>query len=183
MLSCPRFSMEENNKIALSLQTLGTSIKQVRRRKILFAIALLFYGGLRSMEVLNLKGSDIALQSNTEGKLFYVLFIVGKGGKRREVPILKSKIESFEDVFLEVDGVLFEFGYRAFHRSTQRFLKNAGVKNLSGNHVFRHNFASNLIRKNVNMQVISQTLGHSDISITARFYSRVALDNQMKALG
>lgn len=134
------------------------------------------------MEVLNLKGSDIALQYDTEGKPFYVLSIVGKGGKRREVPILKSKIESFEDVFLEIDGELFEFGYRAFHRSVQRFLKNAGVKNLSGNHAFRHNFASNLIRKNVNMQVISQTLGHSDISITARFYSRVALDNQMKAV-
>lgn len=179
----PRFSIEENNKIALSLQNLSISIKQVRRRKILLAIALLFYGGLRSMEVLNLKGSDITLQYDTEGKPFYVLSIIGKGGKRREVPILKSKIESFEDVFLEVDGELFEFGYRAFHRSVQRFLKNAGVKNLSGNHAFRHNFASNLIRKNVNMQVISQTLGHSDISITARFYSRVALDNQMKALG
>lgn len=179
----PRFTTQENQKIALALQSLSTSIKQSRRRKILLAIAILFYGGLRSMEVLNLRGSDFILQGNNEGKLFYVVSIVGKGGKRREIPILKERLEDFEEIFLHTKEKIFEFGYRALHRSVQRFLKNAGVKNLSGNHAFRHNFACNLVRKNINMQVISQTLGHSNIAVTAKFYSRVDLENQMRALG
>lgn len=58
------------------------------------------------MDVLKLKGSGITLQNNTEGKFFYVLSIVAKGGKRREVPILKNKIEIFKDVFLEVEGAV-----------------------------------------------------------------------------
>lgn len=182
-----RFTQQENQKIISSIVSLKSSLSDKKPRtlqnlRMLFAISILYYGGLRSCEVLKLRKKDFIETSNKE-RVFYILRVVGKGEKYREVPILKSHLQGFESVFLplEEDSLVFPFSYRALRKGVEKFERGAGISNL-GNHSFRHNLATNLVGKNINMQVISDILGHSSITTTAKFYSRVRVDYKMDAL-
>lgn len=182
-----RFSQKENEKILSSINALkkiliGQKPRTLQNLRMLFAISILYYGGLRSAEVLNLRKKDFFEQEN-ENQLFFVLKIMGKGNKYREVPILHSYLSDFERLLkpLQEDERVFPFTYRALRKGVEKFEINAGISKL-GNHSFRHNLATNLVGKNVNMQVISEILGHSNILTTTRFYSRVSLGHKMKAL-
>lgn len=75
----------------------------------------------------------------------------------------------------------FPFSYRALRKGVEKFEEGVGISNL-GNHSFRHNLATNLVGKNITMQVISDILGHSSITTTAKFYPPVRVDYKVDAL-
>lgn len=77
---------------------------------------------------------------------------------------------------------IFNVTYRGLLFSMKKCLESIGVENFSGNHSFRHNLATMLVEKNVNMQVVSSILGHSSIATTEKFYSRVGLGSKIDAL-
>ena len=75
------------------------------------------------------------------------------------------------------------------HPSTiERLMRNvkrrAGLpdgENL-GPHALRHSFASNLFRNGVDIKIISELLGHSEVGITMDIYTHIISDQKEKAL-
>ena len=49
-------------------------------------------------------------------------------------------------------------------------------------HTLRHTFSTNLFKNGVDIKVISELLGHSDISITYNIYTHVIKEQKKKAV-
>ena len=64
---------------------------------------------------------------------------------------------------------------------TQKELQKHGIKGY-GLHIFRHNFARNLVGKDVNLATIKELLGHNSITTTAHFYAKSNENAKKRAL-
>lgn len=130
-------------------------------------VGLMVWGGLREGEVCALEVKDVELGERS-GK---VVVRLGKGGKRREVP-LNSEGRRAIDKWLEVrgsgSGLLFD---GLVTRTVQR--RVAEVGRLAGlvvtPHDLRHTFAKRMVNRNVPITTISKLLGHSRLEVTARY--------------
>lgn len=69
-------------------------------------------------------------------------------------------------------------------RMMRNVVERAGLpanKNM-GPHALRHSFATNLFRQHVDVKVISELLGHSDVGVTSNIYMHVMDDQRRDAL-
>lgn len=153
-------------------------------------IELLYSSGMRVSELANLKIVDTTIQK-IETKM---ITIMGKGRKERLVPLndkailaLKEYL-SVRDQFKTNDsGKIYLFCSRSKSGKLTReqigiMLKQVAIKSgVSPDkvhpHALRHSFATELCRKKVNLRIIQELLGHSDIS-TTQIYLDVA-DQEM----
>ena len=159
------------------------------------AMVELLYGcGLRVGELVGLD----AQASNTakgwldlEGAEAHVL---GKGSKRRSVPIGKKALDAVhawlvvrDQGFLsEVQNALFigRHGTRLtaqgiWQRLKQRSLK-AGLSTPVHPHMLRHSFASHLLQSSSDLRAVQELLGHANIS-TTQVYTRLDFQHLAKA--
>jgi len=159
------------------------------------AMVELLYGcGLRVGELVGLD----AQASNTakgwldlEGAEAHVL---GKGSKRRSVPIGSKALEAVQawlvvrdQGFLsEVQNALFigRHGTRLtaqgiWQRLKQRSLK-AGLSTPVHPHMLRHSFASHLLQSSSDLRAVQELLGHANIS-TTQVYTRLDFQHLAKA--
>ena len=75
-----------------------------------------------------------------------------------------------------------EFIYRrSAKQSCDRYYKRIGVEP-KGFHTYRHTFGTNLYKNGVPMKTASDLLGHSDISITAKYYIGTGEEEKRKAI-
>lgn len=181
------FSQDECKKIIHLLHYLPKHTKNIHKKKILLAITIFFYGGLRSAELLSLTPNNFSLYENKDGEEFYALRFEGKGGKKREIPIRSIHLEEYQ-AFLSKESLkrnekIFSFTYYSLYRSIKSFLKKAGVSTKYSNHSFRHNLATMFLQQGVNLQIISEFLGHSSVAVTAKYYSRVSLEDKSRVVG
>ncbi len=138
-------------------------------------VCLMLYAGLREGEICALDWEDLKL-GERGGK---VIVRLGKGGKRRELPLnrearralrLWSQFSGGERgaVFTGKGG-----GGRISARQVQRRLEAirqaAGLDETVTPHALRHTFAKRLLDRGVQLTVVSKLLGHSRIATTARY--------------
>lgn len=126
------------------------------------------------------------------------LFVRGKGGRERLVPLSQAAKQAMHAYLCELNVKmagragdqewLFPSRGRSGHLTRQRFgqeLKQLGVQagidpqRLSP-HVMRHAFASHLVAYGADLRSVQQMLGHADIS-TTQIYTHV-LDERLKQL-
>jgi integrase/recombinase XerD len=164
--------------------------------RMLTFIEILSGSGLRISEVITLKKANIQ-STEVEGKKHHYLLIRGKGDKERIVPLSQTSVEyinkylSVWDSFLtEVqklknrsfagDAWLFPSKGKAGHITRQQvanLLKSYAIKagldpaRISP-HVLRHSFATNILQKGIDLRVLQEILGHSDIS-TTQIYTHI----------
>ena len=112
---------------------------------------------------------------------------MGKGNKRRIVPI---KSEHIEDAFSlaykkkigdyissKTNGEkMSEEGIKVFFRKIQ---KQANLANKYSIHQLRHSFAENFVVKNGNIRILQEILGHADIK-TSMIYGQVKKNDLLK---
>ncbi|MBO8161275.1 MAG: tyrosine-type recombinase/integrase [Thermosipho sp. (in: Bacteria)] len=146
------------------------------------AISLLYYGGLRISELCNMRVSDISFIPP------FLRVQMGKGRKDRlvplpdkVVPLLQKYIDSFKPKLY-----LFENGNKHVHPSTvfrwvKEGVKRAGIKKDVHPHTLRHSYATHLIRKGVNIKVVQELLGHTNLSTTS-IYLHVADQEKFDAV-
>jgi len=153
--------------------------QQLRFRTML---ELMYAGGLRISEVLNLKKNDPSPDME-------FLRVKGKGSRERIVPIGKTAsffLKKYLDVIsaggknISDNGYLFA-GPRgkplsrvAFWKRLKKAARNAGISRpeIVRPHVLRHSFASHLLEGGADLRSIQELLGHASIT-TTQIYTHI----------
>lgn len=142
------------------------------------AVLMCAYGcGMRLGEIAGLRVGYVNFDEN-------LLYPYGKGNKQRRIPLpanlkpLLRKIcmnrEIAEPVFVS------DFtGSTLDKRTVQKIFENActkaGIKRQGGIHSLRHSFATHLLDAGIDVKIIQELLGHSNIK-TTMIYLHVSID-------
>ncbi len=166
------------------------AIKNEKNYFYFVAFNLMFYCGLRRGEMLALKIEDIDFKNNTisinktvNPKISKVPTPPKTNKSNRIIPVseniirlLKSLIEnnSFDDDFI----FLHHIALTTLKKKSDRNLKSIGLDEdkLIRIHDYRHSFASFCINNNVEIQILSDYMGHENISITWDIYGHLYPD-------
>lgn len=157
----------------------------------LWTILELFYAtGMRVSEVVTLPLSSF---SNTLDSALHqrIIYVYGKGGKERIVPLTFSAIEALKaylmvrETFipprlLKKNSYLFPSTGKAPHLTRQRvhqLLKEIALKvgldpHTLSPHVLRHAFATHLLHHGADLLSLQKLLGHADIT-TTQIYTHI----------
>ncbi len=175
--SLPKSLTKEEVKKLLSV------IPPTRKRDRL--IVLLLYGsGLRVSELCNLKINDV------DFKRSLIVVRGGKGGKDRIVPVPIALIKEIED-YLKMRNDNSEYLLVEERRNRKdrlspktvwyildKYGKKAGIKVTP--HMLRHSFATHMLENGIDIRVIQEILGHSNLS-TTQIYTKVTVEHLRKA--
>lgn len=71
---------------------------------------------------------------------------------------------------------------RNLQRSLDRLARKAGISKKITLHTLRHTFGSTLLRKGVNIEVVSKLMGHANIMITYNKYIHTIQEEEAKAM-
>lgn len=143
---------------------------------------LLYAAGLRVSELVGLKVGDVDRKRGVVSPL-------GKGGKRRLVPLGEPALDAL-DAYLAVrpenpgasSSVLFlsprgkAMTRQGFWKLITAYARGAGIMKPSSPHKLRHSFATHLLEGGADLRSVQALLGHADIS-TTEIYTHVADDH------
>ncbi len=158
-------------------------------------LEILYAGGLRVSEL-------VAIPLASTGRRDNCLFIKGKGGKERLVPLTGKAVRAITQwkkirtltlpsnaiLKTRADKYLFPSSSKLGHVTREHFAKNLKALALKANldekkispHVIRHAFATHLLARGADLRSVQKLLGHADIS-TTQIYTHV-LDERLKKL-
>lgn len=155
-------------------------------------VELLFSGGLRVSELVNLDRDHI----NLDRKEFMVR---GKGQKDRPVFIspqaadwigkfLDTRKDVYKPLFIHYsgtqddldDGMYTRLTVRSVQRLVKRYAKLAGITKDVTPHTLRHSFATDLLINGADIRSVQGLLGHANIA-TTQIYTHIT-DPQLKAV-
>lgn len=148
-------------------------------------IELLFSGGLRISELVNLNRDSI----NLERREFVVR---GKGSKDRPIFVSASAADAIHDylcarhdslspLFLnnshnqqavDTSGNFRRLTARSIQRMLEKYARLAGITKHVTPHTLRHSFATDLLMNGADIRSVQALLGHADIS-TTQIYTHV----------
>ncbi|MFY0608268.1 MAG: tyrosine-type recombinase/integrase [Cyclobacteriaceae bacterium] len=140
-------------------------------------IELLYSGGLRRAELLNLKVSDI----DSDRMVIYIK--AGKGGKDRQTLLSRQLLADLRTYYkiYKPKNYLFEGpGEVPYSGSSVRMIvlkaaRKAGIKARVTPHMLRHSFATHLLEQGTNLRHIQVLLGHNSAK-TTEVYTHVAVN-------
>jgi integrase/recombinase XerC len=174
------------NQVDDMLDSLNPEIKeeaaQIENWVILrdYALFSLLYGsGLRIHEALNLNMKDMQHAQNED-----LLTIKGKGGKERQVPLLKpvkKRLQKYlealppayaarkehQPVFIGVKGGRLNQGMA--QKAMRAIRTHQKLPDHATPHALRHCFATHLLSAGLNIREIQELLGHSSLSTTQNY--------------
>ncbi len=137
-------------------------------------IKLIYAGGLRVSELINLKPRDIDI----ERTIIYIR--QGKGAKDRATLFPKTIKEELLKYLLEFSpkNYLFESNRNKKYSSKtiEKILEKASKKAIGRKvrpHVLRHSFATHLLEQGIDIRKIQKLLGHKNLR-TTQIYTHVA---------
>lgn len=150
-------------------------------------LSILYSGGLRVSELVNLKVSDINFEENTGWVR------KGKGNKDR-IFTLSSSLAQEVKKYLEgrENNYIFSKDKPLTTRNIQKIIyglrKVSGISKKITPHTFRHSFATHLLESGVDIRIIQALLGHSSLN-TTQVYTHISseqlkkIQNPFDALG
>jgi integrase/recombinase XerD len=121
--------------------------------------------GLRIDELLNDKFKD-------EGDH---ITVVGKGSKRREVPLTKKARKALDEQ-VKADGRVWWQTPARFRDVLASACERAGITHISP-HDLRHTFGHRYLVKGGDIYTLSKILGHASIDVTAKHYAYLSREN------
>lgn len=173
------------------------------------AIILMLYTGLRVGEAIALKWKDWNEETNFLTIASSLVQAKNRSGKgttytlleqdttktkngRRNLYLSKNALSALEALKQqgyrgkENDYVICSKNYtplypRNLQRTLDCMLKDAGLPH-KGLHTLRHTFASLLIRKGVDIKIVSEFLGHADVTFTYNTYVHIINEQKNKAI-
>ncbi len=167
-------------------------VESPQEYRLIALIELMYSSGLRVHELVSLKLNSVNYDNHT-------LFIKGKGDKERIVPVGNVAIKAVQEYLKHRSSFINEGANSVWmfpsmisksgHITSRRFsqlLKDLAVKaglsflNITP-HVLRHSFATHMLSGGVDLRVLQELLGHSDIS-TVQIYTHIVDDAKKRAL-
>ena len=141
-------------------------------------LSLLMFGGIRTCEVAILSKDDIREVGDC-----YIISVLGKCSKYRNVPIAKYQIKDELDTYLALrDKIvpphlpknlfLNKSGKRITHHAIYRIVRSAFEQNnlhskaKNGAHTLRHSYATLIYKESNDLLLLQQLLGHSSVETT-----------------
>jgi integrase/recombinase XerC len=149
-------------------------------------LALLYGSGLRISEALTLTRE--AVPRPGEGD---VITVIGKGNKRRMVPVLQQVLQLIEDYAtlcpydLADAGPLFvgakggRLSPRIVQLTMARLRGALGLADTATPHALRHSFATHLLARGGDLRAIQELLGHASLS-TTQIYTAVDAEQLLR---
>ncbi len=152
-------------------------------------LALMYACGLRVSEIIELQFGDLDTQRG-------IVSVVGKGQKRRLVPIADVALERIRR-FLDAtpkepkkgrshDVVLFpsprggKLTRQGFWKLVKSYASAAGIRGNIHPHRLRHSFATHMLVGGADLRSVQTLLGHADIS-TTEIYTHVTREHVHRA--
>jgi integrase/recombinase XerD len=146
-------------------------------------IELLYSAGLRVSELVNLRLSDLQMETGC-------VRCIGKGNKERLVPMGRTAVTAVKAylngsrqalagknaspyLFLNRFGA--RIGRIGFWKKLSDYGRQAGLRLKLKPHMLRHSFATHLLERGADLRSVQLMLGHADIS-TTQIYTHVAKD-------
>ena len=151
-------------------------------------IEMLYFTGMRLSELINLKDSDIDIQSQQ-------IKVLGKRNKERIIPfsiVLQNSIESYlkvrkKDIIqLEQNSYFFvtQKGKKIYeklvYRTVNSYLGKVSTLRKKSPHVLRHTFATHMLNNGADLNAIKEILGHASLAAT-QVYTHNTID-QLKSI-
>ncbi|TBW28360.1 tyrosine-type recombinase/integrase [Gramella sp. KN1008] len=137
-----------------------------------FVVELFYSTGIRRIELIEIKLSDLDLASG-------VLKVLGKRNKERYIPLITSvkntavKYLEFRKEKIPLDcSYLFltskgEKLYESFvYRIINNYFSEVSGKLKKSPHILRHSFATHLLNQGANLNAVKELLGHSSLAAT-----------------
>lgn len=167
--------------MVLSRQEIQKILNQITNFKHKLILSIMYAGGLRVSEIIDLKVKDVDFESKT------LMIRAGKGKKDRITVLSENLIPQLKSIVNAniPENYLFPSnrGGKLTSRSVQKIfytaLKKSGVKKIASCHSLRHSFATHLLENGVNVRYIQELLGHSNLR-TTQIYTKVAKHNLAK---
>ena len=172
------FSKEEINSL-LDSDSFKNDFRGVLQKTI---ITFFYFTGVRRIELINIKESDINMGSST-------IRIMGKRSKERIIPMLPKLKKSIVDYLnlrsqefnKEILEYLFvsrsgsQLSEKYVYRTVNEYFKLVSPKVKKAPHVLRHSFATHLINEGADINSVKELLGHSSLSAT-QVYSHTSME-------
>lgn len=139
-------------------------LRSVRNAKHQALLCVVYGGGLRISEALNLKIEDIS----SKERLIYIN--QAKGMKDRRIPLSKNMLSKLRACFCAYRPLTYVFegvypGKPLTYSSAAKVFKNAlkrsGVNRKGTLHTLRHSYATHLLERGVGLRYIQNILGHN----------------------
>jgi len=169
---------EKRLPVVLSVEEVSKVFCCVRTVKSRTILQTMYATGLRLMEALNLKPSDIDSARMT------IRVRQGKGRQDRYVTLSPTLLETLRDYYrtYRPEGEwLFPNRERtgktdptSIQRACRKAARKAGLAKRVTTHMMRHSFATNLLEAGVDLRTIQILLGHGSLNTTA-LYLHVAV--------
>jgi integrase/recombinase XerD len=182
-INLPSLKADTRLPIILNRSELRELFKVPQLLKHRIILTLIYSAGLRSMELVNLKISDIDFERKT------IHIRQSKYKKDRIVPLsdymsvgLKKYllvVKPMEWLFngKEIDG---RFSVRGLGWVMRENLKKTSIKKDVNIHSLRHSYATHLLEDGLNIVTVKELLGHAEIK-TTMIYLHVAQCERIKA--
>jgi integrase len=204
MLKPPRRSNRE--MMTLSVLEMQRFLEVVRDDRFYALYIMALSTGMREGELLGLRWQDVDLARRTVqvrmnvaeiAKKKFALSEVKTIYSRRVVRLTQAAVDALGEhwqkqqlqptainmglVFpSETGGIMIP--HNITKRSFKRYLVKAGLSRDIRFHDLRHTAATLLLASGVNVKVVSEMLGHSNVAITLRIYAHVLPDMQQSAV-
>tara|TARA_Y100000310_G_C20693161_1_gene823705 strand:- start:1485 stop:1988 length:504 start_codon:yes stop_codon:yes gene_type:complete len=120
-------------------------------------VNVLLETGMRVSELANLRKDQISWQRDC-------ITTIGKGGKRRVIPMSKTTRFYLTEYF--TNNNKFHYGERWIQVILKRVAERAELIKKVSPHVLRHTFAVSYLHKGGNLRALQGILGHSHIQTT-----------------
>ena len=187
------FSPSELERI---VQTVGTTDDREDApwpERDLALVAVLGGTGARASEVIDARVGALRSENDTN-----TLHVVGKGGKRRTIPVAPEVVATVDRylgdrrsrlglpaasdrLFVRADGR--PLNRQALDYLVEKWLRRAGVSLRPGElaHAFRHTYAVHLVQMGIPLPQVQELLGHAALTTTARYLRMTGAELQQAA--
>ena len=168
--------VQKKNEVPFSIKEMENVFEELKdedfvslRNKLI--VELFYSTGMRRIELINIKMSDVNFSSGT-------IKILGKRNKERIVPLLATVIQTIKKYIIARaemninNEYLFvtEKGNKIYetlvYRVINRYFSKVSTKTKKSPHILRHTFATQLLNQGADLNSVKELLGHSSLAST-----------------